>query len=153
MFVALNEGSQPTDQPQDHGSRGRSGASSSRASAGSAQPQQGVVKTEVLDRGHGFVIEVKHYNVGAFLAEVIKREVGKSEQILGRLKLVLNRTTNYASMNAICKIHTGCQCWLSNIQNSDLLLDWLAQADRCTQQEHQVLARDLKKSLGMKVRA
>jgi len=112
---------------------------------------------EVLNTGSGSdsVVEARHVKKGAVLTEVVRcnpSSVENSEKLLGQLKFVLAKSSNHASMNAICKIHRNCQCWVSNETSSHLLLQWLVQADTCDSDEHQSLAKELKKSIGMRIR-
>ncbi len=111
------------------------------------------VKKEVLSRGNGFFVEARHYRTGSFVSDVVRCEtVSSQEKLLGNLKCIVNKNTNSASLNAICKIHSNCCCWISSVQNSDLLLQWLQEAQNVSKEEHQVLSKDLKRSIGMKIR-
>lgn len=111
------------------------------------------MNAEVLRRSAEFIVVARHHRKGAVLAEVVKcMTLGSEEKSLGQLRCVLNKNGTAASMNAICRIHTSCQCWVSNMESSDLLLDWLVTGDTMRHEEHQALAKDLKRSVGMKIR-
>ena len=129
------------------------------ASGRAEQPaQDGPLSTETVFRevlstsnGSDSFVEARHVKKGALLAEVVRCSTGSVEKLLGHLKFALGKN-NHASMNAVCKIHTSCQCWVSNETSSNLLLQWLVEADTCDRDDHQTLAKDLKRSLGMRIR-
>lgn len=114
--------------------------------------QEGKPNSQILERGPGFTVEVRSVNQGHLLNEVVKCTEDSKEKQLGQLRLVLNKTTNHASLNAVCKIHSSCRCWISNVENSDLLLQWLGAADSCSHEVHQELAANLKQSIGIAIR-
>lgn len=113
-------------------------------------------KSEILSRDAVSFVEARHLNKGATIAEVHRCSNvsgdASPEKFLGMLKCVVNKSGNMASMCSVCKIHSSCQCWVSNMSSADLLLQWLVQADSTSAETHLVLAKDLKKSVGMKVR-
>ena len=113
-------------------------------------------KSEILSRDAVSFVEARHLKRGSTIAEVYRcsNVVGDTspEKYLGMLKCVVNKTGHMASMCSVCKIHSSCQCWVSNMSSADLLLQWLVQADSTSAETHLVLAKDLKKSVGMKVR-
>ena len=74
-------------------------------------------------------------------------------KLLGTVKRMISTTTGKESLQAICKVHKQCMCWLSNSQNLDLLLEWLSTADQDGPDVHSDSAVALKTSLGMRVRA
>ena len=145
-----------------HDKTDASGSSSGAAVVGAGDQEhvrqgssnQNSFKTEVFSRGPGYTIEVRHIKRGATLAEMFECTLADSrEKLLGSLKFVLNKRNNHASLNAICKVHSNCQCWISSATNSDLLFNWLLESRRCSKDDHQILASDLKKSIGMSVRS
>ena len=73
-------------------------------------------------------------------------------RILGSIKRMVAAKNGRESLQAVCKAHSQCQCWLSNTDNLDLLLDWVAHADQCSAAEHETLSNELKLSIGMRVR-
>jgi hypothetical protein len=112
------------------------------------------IKTEIFASGSDYTIEVRHIKRGAVLAEMVERTLADSrEKLLGILKFVLNTKSNHGNLNAICKIHSNCQCWISSSTHSDLLFNWLLESRNCSRDNHQILASDLKMSIGMRVRS
>lgn len=140
---------------QDSGKNGKSavqGASGQRI--GSGLPV--TTNSEILSRDAVSFVEARHMKKGATIAEVYRCSNvpgdASRDKFLGMLKCVVNKSGNTASMCSVCRIHSSCQCWVSNMSSADLLLQWLVQADATSAEDHLVLARDLKKSVGMKVR-
>ena len=71
---------------------------------------------------------------------------------VGRVNLLLGK--DRASYKAHCSIHKSCQCWVQSTDGRllDQLVDWLAAAPNSTPIEHDKLSKELRRSLGMKVR-
>ncbi|CAE7837487.1 unnamed protein product [Symbiodinium sp. CCMP2592] len=84
----------------------------------------------------------------------------QSVRVLGVVKRMISTASGAESLQALCRIHKQCMCWLSNSQNLELLLEWLSVAEEdsetdglSSQSHHQDLAVALKQSLGMRVRS
>ena len=89
---------------------------------------------------------------GSCIAQVeLKRN--SSTTVLGVVKHLIDGKTGKGSLQAVCRKHSKCLCWVSNTENSQLLFEWLAEARVATRDHHLNLGTELKKSIGMKVRS
>jgi hypothetical protein len=72
-------------------------------------------------------------------------------RVLGTISILCQ--SDRANYKATCKIHRGCFCMINNCHDSMLLLRWLQRAADCTVEEHSKLSKELRVSLGIKVRS
>ena len=100
----------------------------------------------------GSFVEAVHLSTGSFCSQVVRHGSGGSK-VLGTLRHMIDSRTGQQSLQATCKIHQRCICWVSNCNHMDLMLNWLGIADENTKEQHQELSTELKKSVGMKVRS
>lgn len=124
-----------------------------QASSASSAPQASSKRTVLKREEGGAWIEARHLDRGTTVSEVYRVDgPGHKGRLLGDLKLMINQNTGQQTMQGRCKVHRSCICWLNSTMNSDLLLGWLSSGHTATHECHQALAKDLKRSLGMKVR-
>ena len=133
---------QPAQAPQAH-------ASSSSAAAPAPGPRREVLRLEP----DGSRIRVVYESRGLEICRVehVKPEAQEIE-VLGVIKQMTRASTGVDTLQAVCRRHSSCICWMSNTQHLDLLLDWLASASSEDYASHQAMAVQLKTSVGMKVR-
>lgn len=114
--------------------------------------QTSVAKAEILcvDSG-GETVQYKRLGNTGVLVEVELKTASKT-RLLGNVTLLVDGKTGNSTLRATCKAHSRCACWISNSRNIDLLIDWLAEGRKHEKDDHQQLAIELKKSIGMKVR-
>ena len=125
----------------------------SGGSSSSTKDNQGASKSQILfANSDGSVVEAVIFRSGAIGAQVLRRWSGGTK-ILGILKHMLDAKTGHQSLQAICKVHSNCRCWITNANHCDLLLNWLGVAEQNVQTRHCELASELKSSIGMKVRS
>ena len=126
-----------------------SSSSSSSHATGQAAAAVAILRTE----SDGSQIRVVYEKRGLEICRVehVKSQTNETK-ILGSIKQMVNRSNGRESLQAVCRQHSSCICWLSNTQHSDLLLGWLASASTEDVSSHQQLAAVLKRSVGMKVR-
>lgn len=77
---------------------------------------------------------------------------GSVTKPLGAVKLLVNGINGQESLKATCKQHKKCSCWISSSRNADLLFQWLADGRDLSADDHQNSAKQLKLSIGMKVK-
>ena len=138
----------PSDHRGDRGDRGVS-ANTGGASGSQSSKNQNV---QILSRGtDGSVIEAHIFSDGAIVAEVVSKGA-TTQKSLGNIKSLVDSTKGHETLQARCKSHKNCMCWLSSNRHSDLLLQWLCKGDQESFEQHQTAAKELKKSIGMKIR-
>ena len=97
-------------------------------------------------------MEVHYQGRGATLAKVVLKS-DSNEKILGEIKNMVDQKSGRLSLQAVCKIHRSCNCWLSKGEHADLLMSWLSDAHLKSHQDHKASSIELRKSIGMKVRS
>ena len=128
-----------------------SGSRNEAASSSSALPT--ATEFNILRRDDdGSCIRVVNTGRGLELCRVERERLSSDVKILGVVKRMVAQRTGKESLQAVCKVHPGCICWVSGTAGHDLLVDWLSSADREDATTHQVLAASLKMSLGMRIR-
>jgi hypothetical protein len=85
------------------------------------------------------------------VADVVYRS-GSSVKQLGQLKNMVDNKSGFETLQARCKVHSRCICWISSTRHSDLMLQWLAKGGQESFEQHQASAKELKRSIGMKIR-
>lgn len=108
---------------------------------------------QILSQGPDGVIEARIYSAGTTVAEVVRKPPEKPLRHLGVVKVMIDNSKGLQTLQARCRVHSKCICWLSNCNHTDLLLQWLSKGDSESHEEHQVAATELKRSTGMKVRS
>ena len=117
--------------------------------SGSDQPVKSLL--DVLNDGGR--IEVWKFPSGSIAVKVLKIGVFGSETLLGEVKVMVDGKTGLKTLQGKCKTHScKCICWLSSTRHLDLLSNWIANGATGDEQNHQTMARELKRSIGMKVR-
>jgi hypothetical protein len=120
---------------------------------GSREPSQPVAqavhKTLCVDPDGSYVV-VK-VSKGTIVATVELQSPNLRPRDLGIVKQMVDFKTGRVSLQAVCRLHSRCICWVSNQQNSDLLCQWLESGRKENRDSHQKLAKELKVSIGMKV--
>lgn len=107
---------------------------------------------QVLAQGaDGSRVEAKIFSGGSIVAEVVSKSCSGSCRPLGQLKAMVDGN-GFETLQARCRVHSKCICWVSNSKHSDLMLQWLSRGEQETVEQHQSSAKELKKSVGMKVR-
>lgn len=119
--------------------------------------QQAQVRV-LAHRDDGSIIEARYYQKSsAILAEVwsVPKPGGTTTtpKRLGGIRLMVDRNKGTQTLQAFCKCHNRCMCWISSTQHCDLLLQWLVEADQQTAEKHRSLCVELKKGIGMKTRS
>ena len=100
----------------------------------------------------GSSVVVKLLGKGVAVAQVELRSNSMSTPtVLGIVKHMVDVRSGRASLQAVCKQHAKCLCWISNTQNLELLLQWLAESRKSDRDQHARLCHELKRSIGMKV--
>ena len=89
---------------------------------------------------------------GSTVAQVELRK-DSSTTVLGIVKHLIDNKTGKGSLQAVCRRHSKCLCWVSKTEHIQLLIEWLAEARVATRDHHLNLGTELKKSIGMKVRS
>ncbi|CAE7251721.1 unnamed protein product [Symbiodinium natans] len=100
----------------------------------------------------GSRVEVKYGGHGTTFCTVRRVFRGVVEE-LGAANLLVKHATGQESLRAVCRKHKKCECWISNTHHSDLLLQWLRVAHKESPDSHARLSLELRRSIGMKVRA
>jgi len=117
--------------------------------SGSNQPMKSVL--EVFQDGSR--VEVWKFPSGSIAAKVLKFGVFGSERLLGEVRVMEDGKTGFKTLQGRCKTHSSkCLCWFSSTRHLDLLSNWIANGAQGDEQNHQTMARELKRSIGMKVR-
>eukprot|EP00439_Symbiodinium_sp_Y106_P065057 s2155_g10.t1 len=112
-------------------------------------PSAGLAETQLGKSANGhdiYLLESKHGNTPFEVWE----KVPGSTTVLGKVSIM-----NFAAKpvyRATCKIHRNC-CCISNGLEESKLIDWLCVASSTTAQENAELSREVRISLGMKIRA
>ena len=97
-------------------------------------------------------IEVRYGGSGTTYCTV-RRCFRGTEEYLGTVQLLVKRGSGQESLRAVCKKHKQCDCWISSTSHPDLLLQWLSVAQQESADSHCRLSQELRRSIGMKVRA
>ena len=145
---------------------GASASASGSASASSPRPhaqpdrvEEALVNVEpgrrppqvLACREDGSRVEARFAPRSKILVEVV-RQTDTSTKTLGEIVQMLDFERGHESLQARCRVHSRCICWFSNANHCDLLAEWLSNADLLSIQEHQTRSKELKRSIGMKVR-
>lgn len=119
------------------------------SSTSSSCPQGNI---QILSQGvDGSVVEASLFSGGSVVADVVYRS-GSSVKQLGQLKNMVDNKSGFETLQARCKVHSRCICWISSTRHSDLMLQWLAKGGQESFEQHQASAKELKRSIGMKIR-
>ena len=140
---------EPPDTPTPSALEIVSSDTSAAPSSGSNQP----VKSVLESLQDGSRIEVWKFPSGSIAAKVLKFSAFGTERLLGEVKVMVDGRTGLKTLQGRCKTHSStCMCWLSSTRHLDLLSNWIASGASGDEQNHQTMARELKRSIGMKVR-
>ena len=142
-----------SEQPLD--AKHQPEASSARASSSSASCDQNTQEV-VLRQSDEKTLKLLHYKEPKFGNLVCElREYHMPHGIstpVGRVNVLVGK--DRVSYKAHCTMHKNCQCWAQNTDGRllDQLVQWLSQGPDLTPIQHDNLSKELRQSLGMKVR-
>ena len=130
----------------------------SEASQPSRPPSSSSGSQDVLLRKKdGKSLKVTHFKepkFGNLLCELREyHEPNNISTLVGKVNLMLSK--DRTSYKATCSLHSGCQCWVSRTSGNvmDRLVDWLAAGPDINSKEHAKLSKELRESMGVKVRS
>ena len=113
-----------------------------------ARPPSDLIETIVGRSRAGNVIKVLESKHGSTQFEVWEVIDGRSI-VLGKVSTLAQK--DRAVYKAVCSKHRQCHC-LINCLDSQKVLRWLQVAGDTTPQEHAELSREVRRSLGMRLR-
>eukprot|EP00438_Fugacium_kawagutii_P033558 Skav211092 [mRNA] locus=scaffold2002:333211:335664:- [translate_table: standard] len=126
-----------------------SASSSSRASAITQQET-------VLSVQNGKTLKLVQYQepkFGNLVCELREHHPSGISTAVGRVNLMTHK--GRAAYKAHCSVHKSCQCWVQTTDSLvlDKLVAWLAKGPNSKPVDHTKLSKELRESLGVKVRA